>query len=376
MQTTCNRMRTRKGNEMARAKFSAIEEDIVSLGRQIQKDSAKAEKVDRLAKLLGQQKLSEISLDMDDQDFDAVRAADASVTENIAMLIHGLDAITQSFSSDFEGMTQETVSEKFIGIFSSKKREAMKADRVRNASIDKSLDELIRKSDTIGTILNKQLNVLTERQARVLEGQQNVNAQYEETEKEREVLVGELDALQAENESLRAKAGETVGPELARLETQIAEIANKLNEARETLQTKTTLQQSLDAFRRQYANYAESLAKQIAAQKTMIEKLKLDTEQRSILYKTLTESIKAAQQQELAHQINETGQATDNMADTLMTQIGASAQNRVISMMESYKDYQAKLKEKEAQRGMADQKFAQRFSKVFEEVNSRYMESE
>ena len=369
-------MRTRKGNEMARAKFSAIEEDIVSLGRQIQKDSAKAEKVDRLAKLLGQQKLSEISLDMDDQDFDAVRAADASVTENIAMLIHGLDAITQSFSSDFEGMTQETVSEKFIGIFSSKKREAMKADRVRNASIDKSLDELIRKSDTIGTILNKQLNVLTERQARVLEGQQNVNAQYEETEKEREVLVGELDALQAENESLRAKAGETVGPELARLETQIAEIANKLNEARETLQTKTTLQQSLDAFRRQYANYAESLAKQIAAQKTMIEKLKLDTEQRSILYKTLTESIKAAQQQELAHQINETGQATDNMADTLMTQIGASAQNRVISMMESYKDYQAKLKEKEAQRGMADQKFAQRFSKVFEEVNSRYMESE
>jgi chromosome segregation ATPase len=361
---------------MARAKFAAIEEDIKTLNDQVSKDVEKASKFDRLGKLLAGTPLSEVKLDMDDQDFEAVRAADAAVTENIAKLIHGLDEITQGFSADFTGMSEATVSEKLIGMFSRKKSEAMKAERVRSASIDGSLNELIRKSDTIGRILNTQLNVLQDRNVKVIDGQKNVNELYEATAEKIAELEVALSTLDAEHSNIVAKAAETTGPELASLETQVAEIANKLNTAREDLQTQTALQQSLSGYRQQFANYAESLAKQIAAQKTMIEKLKLDTEQRSILYKTLTESIKAAQQQELAHQIDETGRATDNMADTLMTQIGASAQNRVMTMLERHKDYEKQLQQKAGQREAANQKFAARFTDVLKDIENRYVEAQ
>lgn len=360
---------------MARAKFAAIEEDIKKLNEQVAKDAVNSSKFDRLAKLLGGNQLAEVKVDMDDQDFAAVRATDAAVTENIAMLIHGLDAITQSFSQDFAGMREETVSEKLIGMFSRKKSEAMKAERVRGASIDKSLDELIRKSDTIGRLLNTQLNRLTERETSVKEGQKVVNENYEVTAKERQLLEQELATLDAEYNDVLAKAAETTGPELAALETKVAEIANQLNAARETLQTKTAVQQSLSSYRQQYSNYAESLAKQIAAQKTMIEKLKLDTEQRSILYKTLTESIKAAQQQELAHQIDETGRATDNMTDAMMTQIGASAQNRIMTMLERHKEYEKIMQDRKGMRDTANAKFAERFTDVLRDIESRYVDA-
>ncbi len=361
---------------MARAKFAAIEEDIKTLNEQVAKETEKAGKLDRLSKLLGGTPLAEVKLDMDDQEFDAVRAADLAVTENIAKLIHGLDEITQSFSSDFTGMSKETTSEKFIGLFSRKKSEAMKADRVRSASIDTSLNELIRKSDTIGRILNTQLNILSERNDKVIEGQKVVNAGYEETAQKIADLEQVLTALDIEHTDVLARASETSGPELAALETKVAEIANKLNAAREELQTQTALQQSLSGYRQQFANYAESLAKQIAAQKTMIEKLKLDTEQRSILYKTLTESIKAAQQQELAHQIDETGRATDNMADTMMTQIGASSQNRIMTMLERHKDFERQMQEKRGQREAANAKFAARFTDVLRDIENRYVEAQ
>jgi hypothetical protein len=359
---------------MARAKFAAIEDDIKNLHDQVAKDAEKASKLDRLGKLLGGTTLAEVNLDMDDQDFDAVRAADRAVTENIAKLIHGLDAITQSFSSDFTEMSQETVSEKFIGIFSRKKSESMKAERVRNASIDKSLDELIRKSQTIGRILNEQLNILTERNVSVLAGQKAVNENYEITADNIAKLEAMLEELTNEHTEVVARVGETTGPELAALETKVAEVANRMNSAREELQTQTALQQSLSGYRQQFANYAESLAKQIAAQKTMIEKLKLDTDQRTTLYKALTESIKAAQQQELAHQIDETGRATDNMADTLMTQIGQSAQNRVMTMLERHKEYELLMQQKSGLRDAANQKFASRFSEVLRDIENRYVE--
>ena len=361
---------------MTRAKFAAIEEDIRSLNRQVAKDTEQASKFDRLSKLLGGSSLKDVNLDMDDQDFDAVKAADAAVTENIAMLIHGLDEITQGFSSDFTGMTQATFGEKFVGMFSRKKSEQMKAERVRTASIDQSLNELMRKSDTIGSILNEHLNILMDRQTKVIEGQKVVNESYETIAQERQRLEAELEALDGVYRETQEKAAETTGPELAQLETRIAEIANEINDKRETLQTKTALQQSLSGYRQQYSNYAESLAKQIAAQKTMIEKLKLDTEQRAILYRTLTESIKAAQQQELAHQIDETGRKTDSMADTLMTQIGASAQNRIMTMLEIHKEYEKEMQGKAGKREAANQKFAARFTEVLKDIENRYVEAE
>lgn len=359
---------------MARKKFAAIEEDINRIQVGMANDQELSDKLNGLGRILGDKELTDIKLDMDDMDFQAVAVADAAVTENIAVLIHGLDAITQGFSSDFKGMTQETWGEKIIGIFSSQKQEQMKADRVGSASIDDSLNELIRKSDTISAILDKQLNVLNDRQVSVIEGQKIVNSKFEIIAQEREALEEEVGRVDIAYNSAVSKQEEATGPALAALETEIALLANEANNARETLQTKTALQQSLSGYRQQYANYAESLAKQIAAQKTMIEKINLDTEQRTILYKTLTESIKTAQQQDMAHQIDETGRRTDDMADTMMTQIGASSQNRITGMLENHKEYEKKMAEKHNLRMAANEKFAERFSSVSQEMAARYAE--
>ena len=50
----------------------------------------------------------------------------------------------------------------------------------------------------------------------------------------------------------------------------------------------------------------------------LINKLQTDTKQRVVLYDALTKSLKTAQQQDVAHRINEIGVKTDQEAQTAM----------------------------------------------------------
>lgn len=360
---------------MARAKFAAIEEDIKTLNGQVAADVQKsASMTDRLAKLLGQEKLTEVQLDMDDQDFDAVAKSQAAINENLAKLIHGLDGITNSFSQDFKGMTESTRGEKLMGLFSKKRAEAMRSDRVRDASIDEALQELIRKSEIIGGILNTQLAVLSQRKIAVSEAHQKANSEFEEKAQEKSELEARLARLTDEHTAALAQSGEATGPALAALETRVSDLANAMNEAISNLQVNATLTQVLSLARQRFGNYAESLAKQIAAQTTMIEKLKLDTEHRSVLYKTISESIKTAEQQALAHQHDETGRAVDDMTDKMMTQIGVSSQNRVMTMLERHKDYEKLMQGRKTARDAANLNFAARFSAINADLENRYLE--
>lgn len=79
---------------------------------------------------------------------------------NIAELIMGLDDVTAGFSRDFDDMRSKTGWESVIGIFSSAKSGSMRQERVRSASIDDKLQDLIAKSDTIVQLLEGQLAVL------------------------------------------------------------------------------------------------------------------------------------------------------------------------------------------------------------------------
>ena len=54
-----------------------------------------------------------------------------------------------------------------IGIFSSAKSDSMRQERVRSASIDDKLQDLIAKSDTIVQLLEGQLAVLEEQKKRL-----------------------------------------------------------------------------------------------------------------------------------------------------------------------------------------------------------------
>ena len=160
------------------------------------------------------------------------------------------------------------------------------------------------------------------------------------------------------------------------LEAERVALANAHNEAQSQLQSKTAEQQSLERYVSQYSNYVESLTRQKAAQETLIAKLKIDTEQRTVLYDTLAESLRTTQQQDVAHRIDEVGRETDAQAEELMLQGGVSAQNKIVGMMEAHAAYMRRSEEVARNVRIAQDAPAPRFGKILEGVEAgRYTDA-
>ena len=90
-----------------------------------------------------------LELDIENASLEDVHAHTAAMDANIAELIMGLDDVTSGFSEDFSAMRDKTGWESFVGIFSQGKSESLRQERMRTASIDDKLQDLIGKSDTI-----------------------------------------------------------------------------------------------------------------------------------------------------------------------------------------------------------------------------------
>jgi len=103
---------------------------------------------------------TDITLDIENASLDDVHAHSDLMNANIAELIMGLDDVTAGFSKDFDGLRSKTGWEKFVGIFSKQRAESLRAERVRAASIEDKLQDLIAKSNTIQAMLQEQLNEL------------------------------------------------------------------------------------------------------------------------------------------------------------------------------------------------------------------------
>ena len=88
-------------------------------------------------------------------------------------------------------MRSKTGWETFVGVFSKGRSESLRQERMRTASIDDKLQDLIGKSDQIVALLQGQLGVLNEQKEKV---QVNLAATLDD----REMTVGELEALRAD----------------------------------------------------------------------------------------------------------------------------------------------------------------------------------
>src|SRR6056297_3623766 len=133
----------------------------------------------------------DITFDIENATLEDVHAHTELMNANIAELIMGLDDVTTAFSKDFDEMRSKTGMESFIGIFSKAKADSMRQERMRTASIDDKLQDLISKSDVIMQLLEGQLTVLNEQKVSV---EKNLGGTLEE----REMTVGELEALRAD----------------------------------------------------------------------------------------------------------------------------------------------------------------------------------
>ena len=308
-----------------------------------------------------------VELDVENATLEDVHKHTDLMNANIAEPIMGLDDVTAGFSKDFDEMRTKTGMESFIGIFSSAKAESMRQERMRSASVDDKLQDLISKSDVIVKLLQGQLDVLNGQKTKV-EG--NLAA----TLTEREDTVGALEAVRAEVAAMDPKIIElenriSVEQDAAartKLETELATLNAKYNALVQDEQVKLAKSQTLERYIEKGKTWVDSLQNQAATQLVLINKLQTDTKQRVVLYDALTSSLKTAQQQDVAHRINEIGVKTDQEAQTAMAAIGAATNDKMADMLEAHEGHMVFARQILEQKAKADERFARRFAAIVE----------
>jgi predicted nucleic acid-binding Zn-ribbon protein len=310
---------------------------------------------------------ADASLDIENATLDDVHRHTEVMNANIAELIMGLDDVTESFSKDFAEMRNRTGWETVVGFFSENRSEAMRQERMRTASIDDKLQDLIAKSDVIVRLLEGQLAMLEEQKAKV-------GGNLESTLAEREQVVAALEAVRAEVQAtdptiigLENRIAATTDPgDRTRLETELAQINARYNELVRQEQVHLAKSQTLERYIEKGKTWIDSLQNQAATQMVLINKLQTDTRQRVVLYDALSASLKTAQQQDVAHRINEIGVRTDQEAQTAMAGIGAATNARMADMLEAHGDQMVFAREVMEAKARADERFMRRFAAIVE----------
>lgn len=306
-------------------------------------------------------------IDIENATLDDVHAHTEVMNANIAELIMGLDDVTAAFSKDFNEMRTKTGWESFVGIFSKGKSESLRQERMRTANIDDKLQDLISKSDVITKLLESQLATLNEQKAKV-------ESNLTETLDEREFTVQELENVRAEILAMDPKIIELENKiavtqdaaERTKLETELADLNKAYNALVQDEQVKLAKSQTLERYIEKGKTWVDSLQNQAATQMVLINKLQTDTKQRVVLYDALSKSLKTAQQQDVAHRINEIGVETDKEAQAAMAAIGTATNQRMADMMEKHEEHMVFAREVLEAKAKADERFARRFQAIVE----------
>ena len=309
----------------------------------------------------------ESDIDVETATLDDVHAHTDVMNANIAELIMGLDDVTAGFSKDFDEMRSKTGWEGFVGIFSDAKSDAMRQDRMRTANIDDKLQDLISKSDIIVKLLDGQLAVLNDQKERV-------ETNLVSTLDDREMTVDELETVRADILGMDPTiiglenkiSVEQDAAARTKLETELADLNAKYNALVQDEQVKLAKSQTLERYIEKGKTWVDSLQNQAATQMVLINKLQTDTKQRVVLYDALSKSLKTAQQQDVAHRINEIGVKTDQEAQTAMAAIGTATNQKMADMLEAHEDHMVFAREVLEAKAKADERFARRFSKIVE----------
>lgn len=309
----------------------------------------------------------EAAIDVENATLDEVHQHTDLMNANIADLIMGLDDVTAGFSRDFDEMRSKTGMESIIGIFSSAKSESMRQERMRTASIDDKLQDLIAKSDIIVKLLQGQLDMLNAQKA-------SVESNLTGTLTEREATVGSLEAVRAEIAAMDPNiielenkiSVEQDASARTKLESELAALNTRYNALVQDEQVMLAKSQTLERYIEKGKTWMDSLQNQAATQMVLINKLQTDTKQRVVLYDALSSSLKTAQQQDVAHRINEIGVKTDQEAQAAMAAIGTATNNRMADMMEAHEDHMVFARKVLEAKAKADERFARRFASIVE----------
>ncbi|MDP3896408.1 MAG: hypothetical protein Q8Q62_07005 [Mesorhizobium sp.] len=317
------------------------------------------------------QKIGEADFDIENARIEDVLRQQRTMEGNIADLIIGLEDATNVFGAEFESMKSYSGWENFVGIFSAKRKQRMRTDRVRNMSLAGNLQELLAKSDTIVGILKAQKDVLAQRYA-------TSEASLAQVIGRRKATIENLTSTQKRIEELNPLlldienriAASTDQQARTHLEGERSKLATEYNERQAKEQELLAESQTLERYTSMFQTFVDSLNNQIAAQNTLINKLTIDTEQRIVLYKALEDSLKTAAQQDVAHKINTLGSQVDNTAEETMAGIGAAAQKHIGDLLELHEKNMVTTADIQRRKKLADDAFARRFEEVLRKHNS------
>lgn len=306
-------------------------------------------------------------IDIENATLEDVHAHTEVMNANIAELIMGLDDVTAAFSRDFDEMRSKTGWESFVGIFSKGKSESLRQERMRTANIDDKLQDLIAKSDVIVQLLQGQLTMLEEQKVKV---ETNLGTTLDE----REFTVQDLEGVRAEILAMDPQIIElenkiSVEQDAAartKLETELADLNTRYNALVQDEQVKLAKSQTLERYIEKGKTWVDSLQNQAATQMVLINKLQTDTQQRVVLYDALSKSLKTAQQQDVAHRINEIGVKTDQEAQTAMAAIGTATNQKMADMLDAHEDHMVFARDVLEKKAKADERFARRFAAIVE----------
>ena len=309
----------------------------------------------------------EADIDIENATLEDVHAHTDVMNANIAELIMGLDDVTSAFSKDFDEMRSKTGWESFVGIFAGAKSDSMRQERIRSANIDDKLQDLIAKSDVIVQLLEGQLAVLEEQR-------EKVEVNLTSTLDDREFTVQELENVRADILGMDPAiialenkiAVEQDAAARTKLETELAEMNKSYNALVQDEQVKLAKSQTLERYIEKGKTWVDSLQNQAATQMVLINKLQTDTAQRVVLYDALTSSLKTAQQQDVAHRINEIGVKTDQEAQTAMAAIGTATNQKMADMLDAHEDHMVFARDVLEKKAKADERFARRFAAIVE----------
>lgn len=307
------------------------------------------------------------AIDIETATLDDVHAHTEVMNANIAELIMGLDDVTSAFSRDFDELRNKTGWESFVGFFAKDRSEAMRQERMRSASIDDKLQDLIAKSDVIVQLLDGQLKMLEEQKDKV---ETNLSSTLDD----REATVAALETARAEILGMDPKiielenkiSVETDAAARTRLETELAELNTRYNALVQDEQVQLAKSQTLERYIEKGKTWVDSLQNQAATQMVLINKLQTDTQQRVVLYDALSKSLKTAQQQDIAHRINEIGVKTDQEAQTAMASIGTATNQKMADMLEKHEEHMVFARDVLEKKAKADERFARRFAAIVE----------
>lgn len=315
---------------------------------------ARAGSADELRKLL----------DVETANLKDVLGAKAKLQETVGTLIAGYDALTNALGGQIDSMKDMNLWEGIVGFFSERSARQMRERRVQQADIDAQLQDLVAQTQAIGGLLADHYEVLGREYASVeamLAGQQR---QLEGATQAFEAADRELDALDIQVSEKREALGAQTGAARAEADRELQELVNRANALTEKRNTALSNAQTHELFIENHKIALDSLMRQKAAQRILIDKLRISTENRIIQYAATLESIKTAAQQESAHAIHGIGTEVDEATSKTMAAIGAAADRSIVDMLERHASDVEKRRATQAEVARADAEFARRFAEV------------